>query len=605
MGSFMRNWTGTDRIPFHSQLSRGKMATASEWNELEDYSKEELEGEENDESDIDIGGGGEEEVREDEEVSDPEDEVPLLTLQQTWRPATHAPNVKPFEKPVGPSHSLPKAAKPLDYFFLFLPQTFFETASEETNRYARQKIAAKGTPDPLWSETTAEEIRVYLSILIMMGIKKQPRLWCYWSTDMRFNDPWISSVMPKTRFLKLNQYFHLRDTSNAPARDSPQYDPLYKIRNFINLILPLFKSNFNPGRDLSVDEAMIGYKGRIFFKQYMPAKPTKWGIKVWEMCDSETGYCVTFDIYTGRHSRENTTVSLGEEVVTKLASPYFNQNRHLYFDRFFTSVPLLKHLSENGTYACATVMPNRKGLPDEVKTARLREKGDLLQMQKGPLMATAYKDNRQIYLLSSNQPPGKTTVNGKPVPSVIAAYNKNMGGVDKSDQHRAYYPVGHANKKWWRYIFHSLVNLCLVQAFITWDNSPHDPSPKKGYDHLLFRADVAEQIRGGFTSRKRKAGRSKAVPEPPIAMQTINHHKLVKIEGRKKICRQCDNAGRRTPANRKVETSYECSFCSVPLCRVRDCFRDYHGENIVPVAQNSGDDSVGDDGGDTDNGSDM
>ena len=234
-------------------------------------------------------------------------------------------------------------------------------------------------------------------------------------------------------------------------------------------------------------------------------------------------------------------------------------------------------------------MPNRKGLPDEVKTARLREKGDLLQIQKGPLVATAHKDNRQIYLLSSNKPPGKTTVNGKPIPSIIAAYNKNMGGVDKSDQHRAYYPVGHANKKWWRYIFHSLVNLCLVQAFITWDNSPHDPSPKKGYDHLLFRADVAEQLRGGFTSRKHKAGCSKAVPEPPIAMQTISHHKLVKTEGRKKICRQCDNAGQRIPANRKVETSYESSFCSVPLCHVPDCFRDYHGENIVPVAQNSDD----------------
>ena len=37
---------------------------------------------------IDIGGGGVEEVREKEEVSDPENNVPLLTLQLTWRPAT-------------------------------------------------------------------------------------------------------------------------------------------------------------------------------------------------------------------------------------------------------------------------------------------------------------------------------------------------------------------------------------------------------------------------------------------------------------------------------------------------------------------------------------
>ena len=86
--------------------------------------------------------------------------------------ARDTPHVKLFEKPVGPSHSLPKAAKPLDYFFL--PQTFFETASKETNRYARQKIAAEGTPDPLWTETTAEEIGAYLLILIMMGIKDNP-----------------------------------------------------------------------------------------------------------------------------------------------------------------------------------------------------------------------------------------------------------------------------------------------------------------------------------------------------------------------------------------------------------------------------------------------
>ena len=98
------------------------------------------------------------------------------------------------------------------------------------------------------------------------------------------------------------------------------------------MILLLFKANFNPGRDLSIDEAMIGYKGRIFFKQYTPAKPTKWDIKVWEMCEADSGYCVSFDIYTGRHSQENTTLSLGHEVVDKLASPFYDQNRHLYFD---------------------------------------------------------------------------------------------------------------------------------------------------------------------------------------------------------------------------------------------------------------------------------
>ena len=117
----------------------------------------------------------------------------------------------------------------------------------------------------------------------------------------------------------------------------PRVWPLYKIRPFVELI----KANFNPGQDLSIDEAMIGYKGWIFFKQYMPAKPTKWGIKVWEMCEADSGYCDSFDIYAGCHSWENTTVSLRHELVDKLASPFYDQNRHLYFDWFFSSVPLV------------------------------------------------------------------------------------------------------------------------------------------------------------------------------------------------------------------------------------------------------------------------
>lgn len=107
MGSFMKNWAGTDQIPCHSQLSPREMATASKWDELEDYSKkqmnktvrqiEKFDGKENDESAIDNGGGGDEEVRQNDEVFDLEDEVPLLTLQQTWPHVKHAPRMKPTE----------------------------------------------------------------------------------------------------------------------------------------------------------------------------------------------------------------------------------------------------------------------------------------------------------------------------------------------------------------------------------------------------------------------------------------------------------------------------------------------------------------------------
>ena len=158
---------------------------------------------------------------------------------------------------------------------------------------------------------------------------------------------------------------------------------------------------------------------------------------------------------------------------------------------------------------------------------------------------------------------------------------KSWGSTDKSDQHQAYYPVGHQNKKWWHYIFHSFVNLCIMQAYLSWEWSPHNPAPKKTYGHLWFCVDITEQLRAWFTSRKHAMGHSRAVPETPIAIATINHQKQVKTEGRPKVCHQCSQHGCKTTKGWAVETSYKCTFCHVPLSRHKnDRFRAYHGTNI-------------------------
>jgi hypothetical protein len=44
-------------------------------------------------------------------------------------------------------------------------------------------------------------------------------------------------------------------------------------------------NEYNPHREVSIDEAMIGFSGRLGFKQYVPLKPTKRGIKVWVRAD--------------------------------------------------------------------------------------------------------------------------------------------------------------------------------------------------------------------------------------------------------------------------------------------------------------------------------
>jgi hypothetical protein len=50
---------------------------------------------------------------------------------------------------------------------------------------------------------------------------------------------------------------------------------------------------------------MIGFKGRFILKQYLPGKPTKWGIKAWGLASSASGYLLKSDIYKGEKKFDN------------------------------------------------------------------------------------------------------------------------------------------------------------------------------------------------------------------------------------------------------------------------------------------------------------
>jgi len=68
----------------------------------------------------------------------------------------------------------------------------------------------------------------------------------------------------------------------------------------INYLNEKFASNFFPGRNLSCDESMAGFKGRSGIKQYMPMKPVKRGFKIWSLCCAITFYLLKFMVYEGK-----------------------------------------------------------------------------------------------------------------------------------------------------------------------------------------------------------------------------------------------------------------------------------------------------------------
>ena len=88
-----------------------------------------------------------------------------------------------------------------------------------------------------------------------------------------------------------------------------------------------FKAVYYPNSQLSVDEAMIPFKGRSSMKQYLPLKPVKRGFKVWAMADALNGYQYDFNVYTGATGERK--VALGEKVVLTLSESVKGRHHQL------------------------------------------------------------------------------------------------------------------------------------------------------------------------------------------------------------------------------------------------------------------------------------
>ena len=67
-------------------------------------------------------------------------------------------------------------------------------------------------------------------------------------------------------------------------------DPRNKVLNFINLIVENSKKYVKLGRSVTIDESMVFFRGRCELRFYMPLKPTKWGLKLQCLVDSNTHY---------------------------------------------------------------------------------------------------------------------------------------------------------------------------------------------------------------------------------------------------------------------------------------------------------------------------
>lgn len=200
--------------------------------------------------------------------------------------------------------------------------------------------------------------------------------------------------MPRNRFELLLKFWHFSNNE-----EQVEGDRLHKLRAIHEALLSRFQAAYTPQKELSIDESMVLWRGRLLFRQYIPGKRHKYGVKLYMLCES-SGYVWNVLVYCGK-SDPISGLGHAESVVMKLMEKRLDQGHSLYVDNFYTSIPLAKQLLSRKTDVCGTLRRNRKHLPQAVANAKLRP-GQCTARRSGGITVLKWKDKREILMLSSH-----------------------------------------------------------------------------------------------------------------------------------------------------------------------------------------------------------
>lgn len=402
------------------------------------------------------------------------------------------------------------------------PETLHEEA--ETGNLYRKWEPLSQTP---WRFYT------FMSLLLMMGmlgLGSVPEHWpkSYGKNVMEEVDMGHSyfqqSGMGIYEWEQVHRFLHFANNDKAPDPAGDTYDRAWKVRPLIDAFRRACLLCWDCGQQISIDEMMIRFKGRLGWRQYMRDKPIKYGIKMWGLCEAGTGYLINFDIYCGKVGTK-TTKGLAQNVVVGLVAALLKvqpwQGGHVYMDNFYTSLALLCALWAMKVHACGTVRANRRGLPKDMTVDKdsARDSYDWQCLTNHPMRAVFgfWMDNKLTRYLTNihcskrveharrrkNKDGGGEVTVMKPL--AVKGYTMYMDGCDVRDQHRSYYEVRVKSHKWPSHFFYWILDMAVCNAYELFVS--YYSRDRKTYSERKFRKRLLKQMPGRIAKMRRVSKR--------------------------------------------------------------------------------------------------
>jgi hypothetical protein len=137
-----------------------------------------------------------------------------------------------------------------------------------------------------------------------------------------------------------------------------------------------------PGENVTVDESLTLWKGRLSLKIYLPLKSSKFVIKTFKMCESNTGSLWKYIVYSGADTDIKTAVDFGEQnettaIVVKLIETLLNKGYKVWIDNYYNSSDLAAFFKKTRNQCDCNITPQQKNVPPppDIKKQQVEEKG--------------------------------------------------------------------------------------------------------------------------------------------------------------------------------------------------------------------------------------
>lgn len=314
------------------------------------------------------------------------------------------------------------------FFSDVIESIVINTNRKANSAYAANRNVSESGRVRVWKDTNVDEICAFIGILLHSGAEKANLVQVkdlFHTSHM----PFYRAVMSLVRFEQLLRFVRFDDSRTRLERI--RMDKLAPIREIWDKFVMKLAEPFVPSKDLCIDEQLLVTRNRCSFRQYIPSKPGKYGIKIFWLVDSKLNYPIGAKVYLGTQPNENRSTGIAHQLVLDLVQPYLNMEMNVTMDNFFTSIPLAEDLASQQTTLVGTIRWNKPELPKKftsVEVAKNRGPNTSSFCFSGVCELVSYtsKANKNVLLLSSAHATEELNSNtGKPL--VIHDYNEHKG----------------------------------------------------------------------------------------------------------------------------------------------------------------------------------